>query len=267
MDLSELHRVQRQERSTDSLQELRESFYADVAAYIDSLREKRADAADAAADPFRSSRVSELTDEIETAEHVAEAIYQRRIGKLVEEATLAATGNGRGIDGLTAEERALYEDLVERIQENRQAVLETVAGDRTPATESDDADPSGTATDRDSGTAPDPDAPASAGTGTETESSSEDSAEGPSAEPSTDAAPTPAEAMGPESETDATDEDEAGAVPDEGVDRTTVRITADVGEIFGVDAEDYELHADDVVDLPRENADPLVDRDAAERVE
>ncbi|AOW79760.1 hypothetical protein HTSR_0565 [Halodesulfurarchaeum formicicum] len=260
MDLSELHRVQRQERATDSLQELRESFYADVAAYLESLREKRADAAAEAVDPFRSDRVSELTREIETAEHVVEAIYQRRIGKLVDEATLTATGNGGGADGLTAEERDLYEDLVDRIQENQQTVLETVAGDRSPAatpTDSTDTDTSETEPD------------------TETDSDSERVPPDP---PSGDIETSPAAVMGPDSnsESDGPEdegaEDAAGGEAEttsdgDGVERRTVRVTSEVGEIFGVDAEEYELHPSDVVDLPRENADPLVERDAAERVE
>ncbi|MDR5655616.1 hypothetical protein RH831_00265 [Halodesulfurarchaeum sp. HSR-GB] len=256
MDLSELHRVQRQERATDSLQELRESFYADVAAYLESLREKRADAAAEAVDPFRSDRVSELTREIETAEHVVEAIYQRRIGKLVDEATLTATGNGGGADGLTAEERDLYEDLVDRIQANQQTVLETVAGDRSPATmptDSTETDTPDTESDTDSDRVP-PDPP------------------------SEDIETSPAAVMGPDaaSESEETEdegaEDAAAGEPEttsdeDGLERQTVRVTSEVGEIFGVDAEDYELHPSDVVDLPRENADPLVERDAAERVE
>jgi DNA replication factor GINS len=54
---------------------------------------------------------------------------------------------------------------------------------------------------------------------------------------------------------------------DEPVERTTVRITRDVGEVFGVDERAYELSADDVVTLPSENAGPLVERDAAERLD
>ena len=50
-------------------------------------------------------------------------------------------------------------------------------------------------------------------------------------------------------------------------DRVTVRITADVGEIVGVDGTAYDLQADDVVTLPEENAMPLVEKDAATRVE
>jgi DNA replication factor GINS len=51
------------------------------------------------------------------------------------------------------------------------------------------------------------------------------------------------------------------------VERTTVRITADVGEIFGVDEREYHLETDQIVTLPAANAEPLLERDAAERVE
>ena len=51
------------------------------------------------------------------------------------------------------------------------------------------------------------------------------------------------------------------------VERTTVRITSDVGEVFGVDERSYELSSDDVVTLPAENAGPLVEQDAAERLD
>ncbi|OYR56883.1 DNA replication complex subunit Gins51, partial [Halorubrum halodurans] len=52
-----------------------------------------------------------------------------------------------------------------------------------------------------------------------------------------------------------------------GIDRETVRITRDVGEILGVDEREYDLASEDVVTLPTANAEPLVERDAAERIE
>jgi len=58
--------------------------------------------------------------------------------------------------------------------------------------------------------------------------------------------------------------DTGGDVP--GMPRTTVRITADVGEIVGADDRDYDLGTEDVVTLPEPNADVLVEKDAAERL-
>jgi DNA replication factor GINS len=50
------------------------------------------------------------------------------------------------------------------------------------------------------------------------------------------------------------------------IDRETVRVTEDVGDIFGVDEREYDLSEDDVVRLPAANAGPLIERGAAERL-
>jgi len=49
-------------------------------------------------------------------------------------------------------------------------------------------------------------------------------------------------------------------------DRRRVRVTQDVGEIFGVDGEEYFLQEGEVITLPALNAEPLLDKDAAVRV-
>jgi len=63
---------------------------------------------------------------------------------------------------------------------------------------------------------------------------------------------------------ESTGDEGAGASDTE---RVTLRITRDVGEVFGVDERVYDLAAEDVVTLPAANARPLLERDAAERVE
>ncbi|MFB6079294.1 MAG: hypothetical protein ABEJ80_10000, partial [Halarchaeum sp.] len=73
------------------------------------------------------------------------------------------------------------------------------------------------------------------------------------------------ETAGGANESDRGDADEDGATSS--VARETVRITRDVGEILGVDEREYTLAADDVVTLPSENAEPLLARDAAERLD
>jgi DNA replication factor GINS len=57
------------------------------------------------------------------------------------------------------------------------------------------------------------------------------------------------------------------ATPGDDTERTTVRITRDVGAIFGVDEREYDLSSEDVVTLPTANAEPLLQRDAAERID
>ena len=128
MNLDELYAVQSKERKRDSLQKLRPSFYQEVGEYIAELEAERDRAAAAATDPFSAPEVSRLTDEIETARDVVEAIYERRMGKLVKQASLAAAGMSADEEGLTAEERDLFEDLVSRIETNNDRVLDVLNG-------------------------------------------------------------------------------------------------------------------------------------------
>ncbi|NHN59477.1 MULTISPECIES: hypothetical protein [Halorussus] len=317
MNLDELRTVQSKERSKDSLQHLRESFYADVADYIADLKDQRERAAERADSPFDDPEVEQLTDEINTAEDVVEAIYERRVGKIVKRASLAAAGMPADEDGLTSEEQELFGELVDRIEENKQDVLDILAGEADPV----DSSPTPTPADAESGTEPTPDpgsgAPAEESTpdpgdppsasadSSDTSDSGEDvsaadvmggddttdaasgsTASGGGAAADDDARPGAAEAVavadGPDSEqssepgdgaapsTSASDAD-ADADSDDpmaGLDeRTTIRITDDVGEIFGVDERTYDLESEDVVTLPEANAEPLVERGAAEKLE
>ena len=283
MNLDELRDVQNNERATDSLQELRDSFYADVADYIQERKAERDRLASEVDDPFGNPDISRLTDEIETAEQVAEAIYERRVGKVVKQASFAAADMAGDEDGLTAEERELYTDLVERIGENKSRVLAVLAGeersdgDAPSASRPADAHADGGSTDvtetaptdegpsvdaadlmggdaADSGPA---DATGGSPPGPESDAAGSGTVEEPPAAPDGPAVPDGSQDAGA-SAADSTDDDP---------DRATVRITRDVGEIFGVDERVYSLEAEDVVVLPEANARPLLDRDAAERLE
>jgi len=290
MNLDELRTVQRDERQTDSLQHLRDSFYADVAAYIQQLKDERERAAAAADDPFSAPEVSRLTDEIETAEETVESIYERRVGKVVKLASFAAADMPADEEGLTEEERELFEDLVARIRQSRRTVLDVLAGEDTPG------EGAGTATDPPAESA-DPAADDAAPTPTGAERDAEGTSgraagpenpnpsEGVLADAVGDAGGEPTGGGGSEAAGDVGDRAETGdessdgavgdrtpspdgGAPVEGeIDRRMVRITRDVGEIFGVDAREYDLASDDVVTLPAANAEPLLRRDAAERLE
>jgi DNA replication factor GINS len=344
MDLDELQSVRDRERQTDKLQQLRPTFYADAGEFIQQLREQRSRAAERADDPFDAPEVSRLSDEIDTAEQTVEAIYEKRVGKIVKAASFAAADLPAESDGMTEEELKLFETLVADIKENRQHVLDVLAGDTdeasageaaesTAATEptapiaSGAATPEGTASgaaaDNSEAPADDADAPADDPESPEPpESGPEDSTAPQSTAESalTDGPPTglddgddgpsevsAAEVMGGEADSEAPSKaeaeragesrsedapeqeppaptsgtDDAGredeseravredggtAAASSGVDRETVRITADVGDIFGVDEREYDLAEDDVVTLPEANAKPLVERDAAERL-
>ncbi|MDZ5812338.1 hypothetical protein U4E84_13395 [Halorubrum sp. AD140] len=332
MNLDELRSAQAKERRKDSLQHLRDSFYDDVAAYVADLRAARDRRAEQVAKPFSDDDVRRLSDEVETAEEVAEALYERRVGKVVKLASFAAADMSVDADGMTTEERRLFDDLVDRIGENKSRVLDVLSGEApaggaesASAAESDsvpdvdetagakrpaadvEADPQTESTPP----APDPgpsDRPAPAeradsteddaaeggadevvdalagamgGADDEAAAASDAAGEGATAESvTTDGGPTavppgpaPPDATGVDDRDDASDGDAdrvASASPEatSGVDdRATVRITRDVGAIFGVDEREYDLASEDVVTLPVENAEPLVQRDAAERLD
>ncbi|WP_435068317.1 DNA replication complex subunit Gins51 [Haloplanus sp. C73] len=302
MNVEELRTVQRTERQKDSLQHLRDSFYRDVAEYIAERKAERERVADEADDPFSSPEVSRLTDEIETAEEVVESIYERRIGKIVKRATFAAAGMATEDEGLTHEERDLFEDLVARIETNRETVLDALAGGAAnaaddasePAESTADPSPSDPSPpDEALGSAPDPDdllaeamggesdgaateEPAPPADDSVPEASPSEPSDNPTpdggsavaASPAGDADPSPAtgEDSEPTSETDAEPTSDADTSTSD-TERTTLRITRDVGEIFGVDQREYDLASEDVVTLPTTNAEPLLERDAAERLD
>ncbi|WP_254821435.1 hypothetical protein [Haloglomus halophilum] len=59
----------------------------------------------------------------------------------------------------------------------------------------------------------------------------------------------------------------SNAADEPGASETLVRITDDVGEIFGVDGRAYDLSADDVAVLPTDNAELLVENGDAESLD
>ncbi len=298
MNLDELRSVQSTERKKDSLQNLRPSFYQEVGEYISDLEDERDRIAEQAEDPFSSPEVGRLTDEIETAKDVVEAVYERRMGKLVKQASLAAAGMPANDEGLTAEEQDLFADLVSRIESNKSRVLDVLEGELVDAesttddpssemtqesaadidsvaTSSAEADPESATTSNPDPTSP-PEEPtaesnsdglspaAAMGGGP---ASTDDRSSEPS-EPQAPPEPTPSSEAPPgdrATEPTTTPADEPDTTGD--VDRMTVKITQDIGSILGVDAREYTLSADDVVTLPEENATPLVEREAAERLE
>jgi DNA replication factor GINS len=287
MNLEDLQSARNRERRTDSLQSLPDSFYTDAGAFVGELRARREEVAAAAADPFDSAEVNQLTNSIKTAENTIEAIYERRVGKVVKLASLDAAGMSADDAELTSEERDLFDTLTGAIERNRQVTLGTAEGKIEAATEPDErTTEEGEAT---TASTPTGSEPPSKGASTDPDPAAEESvSNGVSDEKAIDANGSQgrtgggleaADAMGApagtaptETDTDpAAGSDPDGAVPEEDdtdtIDRATVRITRDVGEIMGIDGRNYRLTSDDVIQLPAANARPLVDRDAAERLD
>ena len=226
MNLDELRRIRETERSTDSVQELRDSFYREVSSYLGELRRERDVAAERAADPFDDPNVRQLSDELDAAERTVEAVYERRVGKIVKLASFAAADMSASRDGLTNEERELFDEIVSAIKSNRTGVLDILAEDESATPEHHEE---------------------------QNDSSDEDVLRGET-DGDTQAVPTNA------------DQESTESTQPDSVDRTTVRITEDVGTIMGIDSREYVLDADDVVSLPTKNATPLLDRGAAEQI-
>ncbi len=328
MNLDELRTVQSKERRKDSLQQLRDSFYRDVASFIQDLKATRDRRAQQVDDPFGDSEVRRLSDELETAEEVAEAVYERRVGKVVKLASFAAAEMPVDDEGMTSEERELFDDLVRRISQNKQAVLDVLSGP-TETTESRAPDssktgptnpaetpsktqptqPTATQTTHKADSPLDSDNVLAEAMGTDTKEptattdaesaadpasvaagSGDTAAEDvppPEAEPEPDAVlgtstdggtakvadlthsgTTHVESSTPTAGETTTSETADNTSPtDEKNERTTVRITKNVGDIFCVDGREYTLRSEDVVTLPTTNAEPLVDQDAAQRLE
>lgn len=288
MDLDELQSVRDRERQTDKLQQLRTSFYADAGEFIQDLRDRRESAADRAEEPFDAPEVSRLSDEIDTAEQTIEAIYEKRVGKIVKAASFAAADLPTEVEGMTTEEKELFDSMVGNIRENRQHVLDVLAGeaddgDIPEGTIADETDRSDHAESSSEGEANSP-RPPRISEGEDALSDSEvnpadlmGAGDGTRADEPTDSDDTVGEDE-PTSDEDEPTSDEDQAATDEGgpavrndggpgtPQRDTIRITDDVGAILGVDQREYELSRDDVVTLPSANAEPLVERNAATRL-
>ncbi len=213
MNLDELRSVRDDERETGSIQPLRPSFYAEARTFIERLRSERDALAEESESPFSDPEVARLSDRLESATGVLQAIYENRVGKLLTHAATAALSGDAERPDLTTEEEVLYETLVEAIRQTEAAALH---GDGQDVSVEEVLD--------------------------ETPDTAEDSSPSPQ----------------PEAETSETSEE---------IERLTVRITAEVGTIFGIDEREYELQRGDVVSLPKENAQALIEREAAEGLE
>lgn len=266
MDLDQLQSVRDRERQTDKLQELSESFYGDVGEFVQELHGRREQAAERADNPYDAPEVRRLTDEIEAAEQTVEALYEKRVGKIVEAASFAAADLPAGNKGMTTEERELFETLVEDITANRRQVLDVLTGDDPdqPAETGRHTSPAGEAGAGDSTDETVDVADAMGGTGSTPRGDGPPSADGGSQSSEPGTAPRGRGSPDDGATTAAGTAGETGGVA---AARETVRVTADVGLILGVDEREYDLSEGDVVQLPAANATPLVERGAAERLE
>ncbi len=232
MDIDRLREVQSRERESQSLQPLEDSFYEDAAAFVVEKERER----DSLDDPS-SQEAQQLNDLVVSARRFAEAVYERRVGKIVNMASLAANGTDVDEGKLTEEERQLFEEVEAAISEHGERVMDVLEGNRGQQELVKERRHSGG---RRSGSESEPESAvgeAGSGDGEELGDVEAD-----------------AEAGGPDT--------------GEGLEGySTIRVTQDVEEFVGVDGEEYDLEEENVATVPEENARVLCEKGAAEEID
>ncbi len=118
-----LSNILREERKS-KIVPLESGFYEKAAKQIHELEEEKNRIEDAS-----STKYSILDDELKTARKSIESIVERRIGKIIKEASLRASSKTRekqDIDSMTPEERELYNKLLELMTTWRSKLLDKI---------------------------------------------------------------------------------------------------------------------------------------------
>jgi len=118
-----LNNILRDERKA-KLVPLEANFYENAAKHIRELEEEKNRIEDT-----YSTKYAIIDDEIKTARKSIENIIERRIGKIIKEASLRASSKQKekqDIDSLTKEERRFYESLLGLMTEWRGEILDKI---------------------------------------------------------------------------------------------------------------------------------------------
>jgi DNA replication factor GINS len=202
MNLEDLREIQIEERTRSDLQPLLDSFYTDVSKYIQDLRVERENILEGSVDAVDAKTVRRIEDEIKTAGEVVEAIYDRRVGKILKGASLTAAGLGKREGSLAGVEVELFRNLVELLQKNRIKILERISSEKGDKPQRE----------------------------IETNQINEE--------------------VPLQENIDQKGEEETSNI--------TIKVMQEVGEIYGVDGNTYDLIEGKIISLPKENAQPLI---------
>jgi DNA replication factor GINS len=202
MNLEDLREIQIEERTRSDLQPLLDSFYADVSKCIQNLRVERENILEGGIDAVDAKTVRRIEDEIRTVGEVVEAIYDRRVGKILKGASLTAAGLGKRDGSLAGVEVELFRNLVELLQKNRIEILERTSSEKGDKSQRK----------------------------VETNQINE---EAPLQE----------------------NIDQKG---EEETSNITIKVVQELGKIYGVDGNTYDLREGKIISLPKENAQPLI---------
>lgn len=276
MEIRDIRAALQAERKQSELQDLDEDFYQDVNELLIELHNKRDELVEQSDDPFTNEEVKRVSDKIETVQDNIESLYQRRSGKIVKKASFTAADINDEISGVTNEEEEIFQSLVTELEQGQEKVFNTIK----PESNEDEKD-----TGEITNTQPNdsvettanesPPQPEEALLNTDTESgekseSDNDTSENDSVKKDSWKAENKPDEESDElnSNTDRKGESIEDFGDDETVDieRITVRIKDDIGEILGVDNREYKLNKQDVVTLPETNAETLISNDAAKKL-
>lgn len=302
MEIRDIRAALQTERKQSELQDLPDDFYENVNELLEELHGKRDALVEDSADPFSDDEIQQVTDKIETVQDNVESLYQRRSGKIVKKASFTAAEINEGIDGVTTEEKEIFDSLVTELKNGQQKVFNTVNPGTTDTEQTANQQAENTTettktvqTNQEEPAQPE-EALLNASEDTAGESGSDaDEEKKPSNTLSSEANASEDGETATESEENdtvkqnswkaeskSTDEDsnsenegtekDGSAIEDFGentpvdVERITVRIKDEVGEIMGVDNREYDLTEEDVVTLPETNAEALINKNAATKI-
>jgi len=119
-----LHNILREERKS-KLVPLENDFYEKVAAQIRELQDEKTRIED-----IYGTKYAIIDDELKTARKSIENIIERRIGKIIKEASLRASSRQKekqDIESMTQEERRFYNRLLELNTEIRRELLDKIS--------------------------------------------------------------------------------------------------------------------------------------------
>ncbi|HMK47542.1 MAG TPA: hypothetical protein VK436_13025 [Methanocella sp.] len=116
MNLEDLSNRLALERESDRLQELDGSFYEAAALYVRQLEGARQEAAD-------YKELAMIDDEIKNARILIEGVFDRRMSKIIQYASIFAAGTRITVEGMTEAEKNVFDSLVGTLEKGRNEIL------------------------------------------------------------------------------------------------------------------------------------------------
>lgn len=242
LTFEQLRNLQQQEQEKDTLHDLDEDFYARVNQYLE-----------------RKKQVGDHLDnrEYRNARHIVEDILDSRQKKILRLAFLSVKSDLQ-VDNLLPEEAAFLDRIRDQIEDHREEVEHEVFSFEKSDTEQEDDEEPVKTDDRTEDTSDDEDddAPAAQPDEKDTSDTKDDTN---LFEESTDDEKT---------NSDPEEESEGDSAAGDDDTMTEIEITAEVPEFMGVDMSVYgPYEPGETTTVPEENAQVLVEKNSAERIE